>query len=416
MEIEEKYNIGKAFNPFTLKWGSKIEMPSTRKMTEYGNRVYNRYPARSVFLIPRAILSHYVGQNLRVLDPFMGSGTTAVETILSGNNPCGTEMDPFARMVAEASCSVYNENELTDLTNLCQTIISNWHQYPQAPCPDLKGIAHWFKEEDYSELLQLRACIDDLTPTRFTSFILVTFADCLKPVSLMERQSTKPYISTKYAKVTKKVEESFLYSFEAHFNAIKEMSALCQKRPIEWMGFDATDFDGEKESIDIAITSPPYINALDYTRCIKVESAMCGKTDDKGTDELRRKQVGHEVRRHQKISDIVLSEFQQYYDKIALVDKKRADTCFAYFNDLYKNLICVHRVLKNNSFYHMIIGDNTIRKIDIPTHEIIAKLAEHVGYKWVGYYKYSIKDHRTSIPRKNEKSKIEYEHVIMLQK
>jgi hypothetical protein len=64
----------------------------------------------------------------------------------------------------------------------------------------------------------------------------------------------------------------------------------------------------------------------------------------------------------------------------------------------------------------MIIGDNTIRGVDVPTHEIIAHLAEKIGYKWIGYYKYEIKDHRTSLPRNNTKNKIEYEHVIMLQK
>ena len=65
-ELEEKYNEGIAFNPFLLKWGEEIIFPSTRKMKEYGNRVYNRYPARSVFLVPRAILSQYKNQDLMI--------------------------------------------------------------------------------------------------------------------------------------------------------------------------------------------------------------------------------------------------------------------------------------------------------------------------------------------------------------
>lgn len=72
--------------------------------------------------------------------------------------------------------------------------------------------------------------------------------------------------------------------------------------------------------------------------------------------------------------------------------------------------------LKKHGEYHVIIGDNTIKGVEIPTHEIIQQLAIEVGYESFGYYKYVIKDHRTSIPRNKKNSKIEYEHVIMLRK
>ena len=189
-----------------------------------------------------------------------------------------------------------------------------------------------------------------------------------------------------------------------------------KSRQITWIGDDATNFNLEKPIIDIAISSPPYINALDYTRCIKVESAFCGTIDNITANFLREKQVGHERRRTQDISEVVKSLFSPYFDKIVNSDKQRALTCQAYFNDMYKNLICVYNVLKNGGEYHVIIGDNTIKGVDVPTHEIIRQIALKVGYECFGYYKYVIKDHRTSIPRNKENSKIEYEHVIMLRK
>ena len=97
-------------------------------------------------------------------------------------------------------------------------------------------------------------------------------------------------------------------------------------------------------------------------------------------------------------------------------DSQRAQTSLSYFNDIYKNLICVRKVLRQKGEYHIIIGDNTIRDIDIPTHEIISSLAQIAGYEQFGYYKYDIRDHRTSIPRNKAKSKIQIEHVLMLRK
>lgn len=415
IDIETIDRMG-GYNPYQLTWGEEIMFPSTRKLTEYGNRIYNRYPARSIFLVPRAILSQYRNQGIKVLDPFMGSGTTAVEALISGNTPIGVEMDPFARLIAEVSSTVFNEEDFVMLNNVSVKILRRWNAYKPAPIPQLVGITRWFKDNDLEKLLRLKSCINAMTPPKYLPFMMVAFADCIKPVSLMERQSLKPYISKKHPKITKEVIDSFIYSYNAHLDAIKQMTEVAMPTNIEWIGEDATNFRTESSCIDIAITSPPYINALDYTRCVKIEGAMCDCIDDEIASDMRYVQVGHENRKNKDIDDIVLNTFRPWYDQILSKDRSRANTCMAYFNDIYKNLICVYQALKVNGEYHIIIGDNTIKKIEVPTHKIIASLAESVGYNWFGYYKYQIKDHRTSIPRNNVKNKIQYEYVLMLKK
>lgn len=411
--MKEQYKL---FNPYELQWGEEISFPSSKQLEALGNRIYNRYPARSIFLVPRALLSCKKGETLNVLDPFMGSGTTAVETVISNNIPYGLEMDPFARLVASASVSVFSHKDLKTLQICFEEIFKTWKNYEPDDIPNLSGISRWFKNDDLELLLRLRNAIISLAPAKFHDILLVTFADCIKPVSLMERQSLKPYISTKYQKVTKSVSDSFKYSFDAHLAPLIAMSKLnIPNREITWLGHDATNFNSETQ-IDIAISSPPYINALDYTRCIKIESALCGLIDDKAVTALRRTQVGHEVRRSQEISDFVRNIFKEYYMQISLVDIKRAETCVAYFNDIYKNLNCVFHSLKHDGEYHMIIGDNVVRKVAIPTHELIMTIAENVGFNCFGFYKYAIKDHRTSIPRNNVRNKIKYEFVLMLRK
>ena len=404
------------YNPYDLGWGEEIEFPSTRNLHEYGNRIYNRYPARSVFLVPRAILSQHTDKELKILDPFMGSGTTAVETVISGNLPYGLEMDPFARMVAEVSAAIFGQDEIEEIMDVKKEIDEKWENTSPDEIPNLTGVDRWFKNDDLLKLLKLKKSILHLSPDKYQNFFLVTFADAIKPVSLMERQSLKPYISTKYAKETKEVGDSFDYSFNAHLNALKEMASTGKEyRYIHWLGTDATCFESEG-IIDMAISSPPYINALDYTRCIKVESALCGTIDNRIAEQLRKLQVGHERRRNQIINEQVKELFKPYYEQIIEKDKQRAQTSLAYFNDIFKNLQCVFKALKDNGEYHIIIGDNTIRDIDIPTHKIITELSRIIGFEHFGYYKYVIKDHRTSIPRNKKSSKIQYEHVIMLRK
>lgn len=417
MEIDiETIDRTGGYNPYQLTWGEEIAFPSTRKLTEYGNRVYNRYPARSIFLVPRAILSQHKNKRFNVLDPFMGSGTTAVETILSGNMPVGVEMDPFARLIANVSSTIFNEKDFASLNNVFEEILRSWSTFEPAYTPKLAGIERWFKENDFKKLLSLKNCIKTLTPSKYLSFMMVAYADCIKPVSLMERQSLKPYISRKHPKETKGVIDSFVYSYKAHLDAIKQMTEVATPANIKWIGDDATNFRTESPYIDLAITSPPYINALDYTRCVKIEGAMCDCIDNEIAADMRNVQVGHENRKNEDINNTVYKTFKPWYDKILPKDKGRANTCMAYFNDIYKNLICVYQALRLNGEYHIIIGDNIIKKVEVPTHKIIASLAESVGYKWFGIYKYQIKDHRTSIPRDNVKNKIQYEYVLMLKK
>ena len=124
------------------------------------------------------------------------------------------------------------------------------------------------------------------------------------------------------------------------------------------------------------------------------------------------------------INEDVIMIFQKYYKKLLNVKGsdsdymkvKIADTCLSYFNDIYNNLICIRKILTDRGEYHMILGDNVIRGINIPTHKLIADLATKIGFEWSQYYKYQIKDHRTSMPRNNMGGKIKYEYVVVLSK
>ena len=427
MEIKKTDNEG-LYDPYSLDWNDTIMFPSTRKLKQYGNRVYNRYPARSIFLVPRAtILSNKnYNKKLNILDPFMGSGTTAVEATNLNCQVYGTEMDPFARLIAEVSVMEFSNKEQKEILENYYQIVNNWKS--QRPIrkyyPDLKNIEYWFSDSNFNDLLKLKSYLyENIQNEKYLKFFKVAFADCIKPSSKMERQSTKPYISSKYAKKIKPVDQSFEYSFSAHLGALSNINSS-NLHKINWVGFDATNFNTINDKIHLAITSPPYLNAFDYTQIIKIESSWVGTLVNSDIEHLRFKQVGHQKRREQEIAEIVSEMFYPFYQKLAENPKKSSKTsninmaknCLAYFNDIYKNLISVKKSLHDKGEYHMIIGDNVINGIDIPTHRIIARIAEKVGFDWSGYYKYPIKDHRTSIPRNSGLGKIKYEYVIILKK
>ena len=408
----------------TISWGDTLEYPSTRSLKLYTHRIFNRYPARSISLVPRQLLQAYKKDQGAgtVLDPFMGSGTTAVEGLLTGFSAVGVEIDPFARLVSEVSTTTFDKEDWQALRDCYQRILSLFDSNVanDNDLPQLHNIAYWFSNENLINLLKLKAAIYETCQpySNELNFFRLVFADIIRPCSKAERQTLKPYISKKYAKIPAPVKETFQKSFENYAQAVREFSEVANQHnaTFNWTGDNAIDFQATNK-VDIAITSPPYLNALDYTRCIKMESAWAGCADDSVIKTVKTNQVGDESRKVSgDVSDELASLIQEYATQIGEIDPRRASVMTQYFEDMRRNLACVYDVLRTNGEYHLIVGNSVIRGVEIPTHEILTKIGERMGFVWVGYFNYRIKDHRLSIPRKDNGGKIDIEHVITLKK
>jgi DNA modification methylase len=351
----------------------------------------------------------------------MGSGTTAVEANLFGAQPYGLEIDPFARLISNVRVLKYDQDSILRLKKLSDILTETWKDFDvdKAFSPKLRNIEYWFSEDNFLDLLKFKKAIYSITPesSMERDFFRLILADMIRPCSKAERQTLKPYISTKYIKVPSTIDEAYRKSWAAHYNSIIEYSQQVkeQSRSIIWLGNNATDFTS-KDLLDCAITSPPYINALDYVRCRKLESSWVDCGNDKLFSDIKKDHIGDSRQVSNEIQENILKFLNNYIEQIEKVDKPRSNVVVNYFQDMYKNLFCVYNALRSGGEYHIIIGDSQIRNIFIPTHSILAEIALFVGFEWVNYYWYDIKDHRTSIPRNGNGGKINSEHVISLRK
>ncbi|WP_363322243.1 hypothetical protein [uncultured Aliiroseovarius sp.] len=366
------------------------------------------------------ILEDYssASKGIKVLDPFMGSGTTAIEAVRYASSVHGVEVDPYARLIATVATRKYSSDEIKEIQFLISEIKKRAiGQKPnKALNPELANIDYWFGEENFADLLKLKSTIFDLTDAgKFRDFLLAAFGDIIRACSKAERQSLKPYISKKYEKKPKPVLDEFSRIAPKYIDAVLQSSSH-KFDGIVWEGWDATDFN-VSTSIDLAITSPPYINAMDYTRCIKLESAWIGTADDKAIRAVRNAQLGESIRRHRAIGDEFVSSIaRKHFGELETIDESRFKTALVFFDDMKRNLQSVYRALKSGGSYYIIIGNSKIRGIEVPTHQVVAEIANELGYKWEKYFLYRIKDHRTSIPRGDRGGKIEFEHVLGLVK
>jgi DNA modification methylase len=409
--------------PLNTTWGEEVDFPSLRSMQMYSHLVGARYPCRSVPLVPRRILDalkNQGGENIRVLDPFMGSGTTALEACLHGYQPVGLEVDPYARLISEASVQRLSKEDIANLAKFGDSLATNFAQAPidTSLKPDINNLDLWFSAIVIDDLLKLKGLIHDFAAKfkHLEKFLLAALGDIIRAVSNAERQSLKPYISTRFKKTPGDVLTLYRKTLTRYLEGAEAAADVAQyhSRGVEWLKGDAVAFDCPTR-VDVAITSPPYINAMDYVRCIRLESSWVGTGNEAIFKSIRSAQLGESVRsKSRTISDAVSNIIAKEFASVADVDPGRAATMAAYFEDMRANFAAVHAALVPGGSYHMIVGNSTVRNIDVETHRLLAEIACTVGFKWQHYFKYRIKDHRTSLPRNGRGGKINYEHVITL--
>jgi len=72
------------------------EVPKTTYLT---HSIHNFYPAKFIPQVPRFVINYFSLKDCIILDPFAGSGTTAVECILTGNSNISNDINHLTRFL-----------------------------------------------------------------------------------------------------------------------------------------------------------------------------------------------------------------------------------------------------------------------------------------------------------------------------
>ncbi len=156
----------------------------------------------------------------------------------------------------------------------------------------------------------------------------------------------------------------------------------------------------EENSVDVVITSPPYLNRYDYTRTYALELAYLG-IDEKEIRALRQLlltcTVEHKPKDHAglekwvlKAKEIVLkvpeieSMMNFFNDEAAnnrLNNKGIASMIYGYFADSALHIVQAASRMKSGSLYFMINDNVRYNGLTIPVDLILSRLAEEAGFE-----------------------------------
>jgi len=314
-----KYVKGKPTDYFQI-----IQKNRTRSVNQYLTHWIYPYKGKFHPQMIRAILN-IIGlkQGETVLDPFIGSGTTAVEAQLLGINCIGIDISPL--------CVLQSKVKTESIDVLPQII--EWKE----------EIIKWMRPSLFNlEGKSIDEAISSIHDEKVKNFFWMA-----KLVAISDKARRGRDFSNSFFKNL----ELMINSVADYVDIVKKLNIKLGKIDIK-LG-DARALPLEKESVDGIVTSPPYSIALDYI----------------ANDAHALKELGYD-----------LSELKE---KFIGVRGKGQTRIGLYNEDMKKSLKEMFRVLKPKKYAVIVIGNATYMSQEIKTVEFIIDYAEKIGFKLV---------------------------------
>ncbi len=289
-----------------------------------------------------------------ILDPFCGSGTTLLASKEVGINATGVDASPLAVFVTQVKT---DDHDLDSIRNHAREMFSKkFIKY------EIKGLSpltrRAFSKYSLEDILFFKEEIkgvDDLKVRNFLTLALMNSANrvtyAYKDGSVI-RMREKPSIPLK--KVFKRTVKRMIHDLKR---------AKYENPEIKVYFGDARRMDFLEEGcFDAVITSPPYLNKIEYTKVYSIEYELF--FEEKKIDSFR-SYIGLNPK-----------HVKDFFPELNLPEVAKA-----YLQDMNDSLGEIYRVMKDDAKCAMVVAEGAFPDGVVPVDHLIANLAERTGFK-----------------------------------
>jgi hypothetical protein len=333
-----------------------------------------------------------------VIDPFGGSGTTAITCQLLGINATTIEVNPFLADVIRAKTSNVTANILIEAAKSFRRSLSHTKAdlsvLDQLPPTFVESQEknRWIFSESFSlRLSQYLKCIQRIPELDVQRYFKVALGSVLVECSNV-------YINGKGRRYRGRWQEMQSGAelldtrFHEQLNIVFEDVHRFSERPstdIRVINDDSrTAMQQLDKPADLIVFSPPYPNSFDYTDIYNVELWVLGYLSSTTDNALLRLSTVHSHVQIQRVAnkpinssatlDVTVKALVKKVDD--LWDSRIPEMVLGYFRDLERILLESFRLLTARGKVLMVVGDSRYAGtlVDVPT--ILVELAIAVGY------------------------------------
>lgn len=406
---------------------------------EYTHGIHN-YPAMMVCPISRNIIKlvKKVQKVETIFDPFMGSGTVLVESMLAGiKNIYGNDINPLAlylskvkttrldiALLRQVSQDLYNQIEnvynqfavqinsvdeiMRSVYKLDLTAKNGWgakapvylNRYIQdyslnIDVPDFTNIGYWFKPRVILLLSFIKREINKVSDKDIREFVFVAFSETIRFVSNRRNGEFKMFRmpSNKVDLFEPDVIKEFTTILNRNIEKMNAFEEACAEAGIDsfvsiFKNNAITLEDIPNNSVDLVITSPPYGDSRttvaygEYSR-LSLQWLNLYELSEREIMGIDKALMGGNKFRNGFENTLPSATLRISLKRIKDLDLERAGDVYSFYSDLSSSIAAISNKTKAGSYQFWVVGNRTVKGELLLTDRIIPEIAAQYGLQHV---------------------------------
>jgi len=349
-----------------------------------------------------------------VLDPMMGSGTVVRVAAEAGHRAFGRDIDPLAVLMTRVWTAPIDPQRLRVAA---RELVDEARELPPARI-DLPWIdddaetaafsVYWFAEEQRRHLRQLSACLH-----RRNDVIGDALRVALSRIIITKDRGASLARDVSHSRPHRVAQTNTYRVFEGFLESVHRLARRLEEEPPRgWVDVahgDARATGIDAQTVDAVITSPPYLNAIDYIRGHRLALIWFGYRL-RDLRAIRRCSIGAERAPDRSADPELLDEIFRILEIPPDFPRRERRVLARYVMDLDAMLREVHRVLKCGGIAVVVIGNSYVRGSFVRNSRSIAHILRRLGFDHVAHFSRPILPSRRYLPPPAQAGMNDLEH------
>lgn len=338
-----------------------------------------------------------------VLDPMTGSGTAVRFASEQGHHAIGFDRDPLAALMSRVWTTPIPTKRLRDeAANIARQALTLDPGMVDLPWIDDDNetddfVDFWFGAQQQSELRRLSSLLINYRGPLGDAMLIA-----LSRIIITKKRGASLAWDVSHSRPHKKMVQNDFPVISEFIKSVNFLAKRFEEQPplgnVTVRIADARKLQGVADSsVDAVLTSPPYLNAIDYMRGHKFTLVWLGHRICE-LRAIRTDNIGSEKKTALTADEALADELTALIPSVDLLPNKELGIFRRYVLDLFAMMSEIHRVVKPGGKAVLVIGNSCLKGVFVDNALAASAAATRLGFTTLEPYERDLPSNRRYLP------------------